>query len=403
MTKLKTPYKNLVPPLATSEFEVLKADIKVNGVQVPVAIDEDNNILDGHHRYACDKNAPTIVIAGMTDLEKRAYVIKANVARRNLSPAQRKELRKVQRKLCRELKAADKGTYTQSRLAVMLGVSRRTVDEWLDTTSNVKNDTTCSPGRVTDHATDSRVKVAPKQKAVIADRVAAGESQSQVAADYGVTQQTISTIVKSANNIHSRDDDKARKTAHLKEKLFDLRKGDFREVLADVIGVSLILTDPPYPKESLPLWSDLGKWASTALADDGLLVAYSGQMFLPDVLARLSEYLEYWWCGAVIHKGSGNLTPLGHPVRKVINKWKPLVMFYKRGGHGYAKTFSDLIDGTGPEKEHHNWAQPVAEAAEVIERFTKKNELVVDPFAGSGGFCKAACDLGRKAIGAEIL
>ena len=39
----------------------------------------------------------------------------------------------------------------------------------------------------------------------------------------------------------------------------------------------------------------------------------------------------------------------------------------------------------------------------LIEAFTKKGELVVDPFAGSGGFCKAAHDLGRIAVGAEIL
>lgn len=402
MTKLKTPYRDLVPPLSTTEFAVLKADVKANGVRIPVEVDEDSNILDGHHRYACDKNAPTIVIAGMTELEKKAYVIKANVARRNLSPAQRKELRKTQRKLCKELKAAD-NSYTQLRLAVMLGVSQETISDWRKDTNNTESGITCKPGTVTDHATDSRVKVSPKQKPIIAERVAAGESQTQVAADYGVTQQTISAIVKSANNIHSRDDDKARKTAHLKEKLFEVRKGDFRQVLADVQGASLILTDPPYPKDSLHLWAALGEWAATALADDGLLVAYSGQMYLTEVLSLLSQHLTYWWCGAVIHKGSGNLTPLGQPVRKVINKWKPLVMFYKPGGCGFSKSFSDLVDGTGPEKEYHNWAQPVAEAAEIIERFTKKGELVVDPFAGSGGFCKAASDLGRKAIGAEIL
>ena len=59
--------------------------------------------------------------------------------------------------------------------------------------------------------------------------------------------------------------------------------------------------------------------------------------------------------------------------------------------------------GTGPQKTEHNWQQPVAEAAEIIERFTGVGDLVVDPFAGSGGFCKAASDLGRRAIGAEIL
>lgn len=203
--------------------------------------------------------------------------------------------------------------------------------------------------------------------------------------------------------LHARDDDKARKTANLKNSLFDVRRGDFREVLTDIESVSLILTDPPYPKEALPLWRDLGKWAADALAEDGMLVAYSGQMYLPQVLEYLSESLEYWWCGAVIHKGSGNLSPLGHPVRKVINCWKPLVMFYRKGGCGFERTFRDIVDGVGPQKTDHNWQQPVEEAKILVEAFSKPGELVVDPFAGSGGFCKAAHELGRIAVGAEVL
>jgi site-specific DNA-methyltransferase (adenine-specific) len=276
-----------------------------------------------------------------------------------------------------------------------LGVARSTVELWFSNDSDVKAK---SQPKV-----DARVKLPKPAKEEAVRRVLAGEEQKQVAADFGVSPATISQAVKKADEIHSRDDDKARKTAHLKSSKFDVRRGDFRQVLADVESVSLVLTDPPYPKEFLPLWEDLGKWAQSALADDGLLVAYSGQMFLPQVLELLGKHLDFWWCGAVIHKGSGNLTPLGHPVRKVVNKWKPLVMFMKRGGVGFQRDFSDLLDGAGKQKTEHNWQQHEAEAAALVRAFTKEGELVVDPFAGSGGFCRAAHDLGRIAIGAEIL
>ena len=38
----------------------------------------------------------------------------------------------------------------------------------------------------------------------------------------------------------------------------EIRRGDFREVLADIEpgSVALVLTDPPYPAEYLPLWGD---------------------------------------------------------------------------------------------------------------------------------------------------
>lgn len=393
--KLKTPYADLLPPLSTSERESLASDIANNGVLHAIVIDEDDNILDGHHRYAISPNCKTRKITGLTHEEKQAFTIRANMARRNLSPDQKKEITKKQKKIAESLRKSDPKKWTQERVAKCLGVGRTTVLSWFDkATTNVSPDNGCI---------DARVKLGTKAKEQIVKRLDKGESQAKIAADFGVTQQTVAKLSKKSKEIHSRDDDKKRKTAHLDSSLFDVRRGDFREVLKDVNGVSLILTDPPYPKDFLPLWGDLGKWASAALADDGLLVAYSGQMFLPQVLELLSQHLDFWWCGAVVHKGTGNLTPLGHPVRKVVNKWKPLVMFMKRGGTGFEGTFSDLIDGEGKQKDNHNWQQNEKEAALIIETFTKKGDLVVDPFAGSGGFCRAAHTLERIVIGAEIL
>jgi ParB-like chromosome segregation protein Spo0J len=393
--KLKTPFKDLLPPLTTVERETLKADIKKNGVLVPVVIDEEGNILDGHNRYAIKKDAPTITINGLSDDEKQAFVIRANFNRRNLSPTQKSEILAKQKALAKSFREADAKKWTQKRVAELLGVSQQSVAKWFSSNTTSSKATKPTP--------DARVKVNTAAKKAIAKRVKAGESQAQVAADFGVSQKTVSNVVKKESETHSRDDDKKRKTAHLKKSLFDVRKGDFRNVLADLSGVSLVLTDPPYPKESLELWADLAEWASSALLPDGILIAYSGQMYLPQVLANLSRHLEYWWCGAITHKGSGNLTPLGQPVRKVINQWKPLVMFTRKDGVGYPDTFRDLVSGVGPQKDDHNWQQPVEEARAIIQAFTEKGDLVVDPFAGSGGFCKAASEEGRKAIGAEIL
>lgn len=394
--KLNTPYADLLPPLKTSEREALAADIKANGVLHPVVIDEDGNILDGHHRYAIDRNAPTVTVQGLSEEEKQAYTIRANLARRNLSLEQTRAVEKRQREIAKKLRDTDAKRWTQQAVAALLGVARNTVSVWFST--NVSDDNgTKAP------TPDARVKLNTAAKEAVVARLEAGETQQQIAADFGVCQKTVSNIARRADEIHSRDDDKARKTARLKASKFDVRRGDFRQVLADVTNASLVLTDPPYPKEFLPLWEDLGKWAAGALADDGLLVAYSGQMYLPQVLELLGKHLDFWWCSAVVHKGSGNLTPLGHPVRKVVNKWKPIVMFMKRGGVGFQRSFNDLIDGAGKQKGEHNWQQHEAEAAMLVEAFTKKGELVVDPFAGSGGFCKAAHDLGRIAVGAEIL
>lgn len=201
-------------------------------------------------------------------------------------------------------------------------------------------------------------------------------------------------------------EDKKRKFAHIKNQYdVDIRHGDFRKVLVDIPdqSVNCILTDPPYGKKYLPLWNDLAKFAARVLRKDGLLVSYSGQLYLPQILAALSSHLDWWWMSGVIHKGAGNLTPLGHPVRKVINQFKPLLIYIPKNGSGIDYVFNDLIDGTGPEKDKHNWQQPTAEAKMLLEMFCKPNDLIIDPFAGGGGFGEAARQLGMRFIGAEIL
>ena len=46
----------VMPPLTDDDFAALKADIKANGLLIPVEVDEDGNVLDGHHRVrACTR------------------------------------------------------------------------------------------------------------------------------------------------------------------------------------------------------------------------------------------------------------------------------------------------------------------------------------------------------------
>lgn len=61
----------------------------------------------------------------------------------------------------------------------------------------------------------------------------------------------------------------------------DLRLGDFREILSNVpdASVDLILTDPPYPKEYLHLWSALSELAARVLKPGALLIAYPREQF----------------------------------------------------------------------------------------------------------------------------
>lgn len=54
------------------------------------------------------------------------------------------------------------------------------------------------------------------------------------------------------------------------------------------------------------------------------------------------------------------------------------------------------------DKKVHPAVFPIAMARRVIEQFTHKGELVIDPFVGSGTTLVAAQDLGRNAVGFDL-
>ena len=174
--------------------------------------------------------------------------------------------------------------------------------------------------------------------------------------------------------------------------------GDFREVARQIsdASVDMIFTDPPYPKEYLPLWSDLAAIAHRILKPGGLLIAYSGQFHLPEVMSRLSEWLDYIWLGSLVLKGPHNEVH----VMKIHNHSKPL-LFY---GKDYYPSvwFYDTFFSEGKDKEYHDWQQAKGAALYYIETLTAPGGLVFDPFLGGGTTAEAAVKLNRSFIGCDI-
>ena len=88
----------VLPDLSPDEFDALLEDIRCRGVQLPIEVATEDEVLDGHQRLrACAelgiKDYPVKVVAGLrTDQEKRHHAIKANVLRRQLTREQRRNL-----------------------------------------------------------------------------------------------------------------------------------------------------------------------------------------------------------------------------------------------------------------------------------------------------------------------
>ena len=74
--------------------------------------------------------------------------------------------------------------------------------------------------------------------------------------------------------------------------------GDFREYPKQELegSIDLIFTDPPYGKQTVGLYKDLGEFAYTVLREGGSLLSYVGHITLRECLNVLSESgLNYWW------------------------------------------------------------------------------------------------------------
>jgi len=87
----------LLPPLSAEDYAALKQDIAEHGVQVPIEMDEDGNILDGYHRVRAAEELgisdwPKIIRRFDSDADRRSHARRLNVVRRHLTQEKRRAL-----------------------------------------------------------------------------------------------------------------------------------------------------------------------------------------------------------------------------------------------------------------------------------------------------------------------
>lgn len=87
------------------------------------------------------------------------------------------------------------------------------------------------------------------------------------------------------------------------ESVCDLRVCSCADLFKSGIKPDAVITDPPYPAEFLPVFTELAEGCK--LAGVPLVAVMSGQSYLPEVFRRMCEHLKYRWTLAY-------LTPGGH-------------------------------------------------------------------------------------------
>jgi 16S rRNA G966 N2-methylase RsmD len=382
-------FAGLIPPLSAEERQQLEDNIvEHGGARDPLVVWASKGtltLLDGHNRYEICTRLDLPFDVHEIRFEDRSHakewMIRNQFGKRNLSVYTRTKLALRLEETIRERSQQGKRTD--------LSQKSEKSGEGLDTYKEIAKLAGVS------HDTVAKVKQ-------IDDAEKKGKLGSETIAKLSNGEVAVNRVIRDLRNQEAAEKHKAEKAAAIsrRKKVAGLYLGDFRQV-GDKIpdaSVDLIFTDPPYDRKAIELFDGLGKFAARVLRPGGSLVAYIGQIQLPDAVADLSKHLRYWWTCSCYHSGPQLLRMNEYGI---VNGWKPMLWFVKET-RGDKNTFINDVATGSREKSHHEWQQSEEEARYFIELLTEKDGFVVDPFCG-GGTTPAACiALGRKWAAFEI-
>jgi site-specific DNA-methyltransferase (adenine-specific) len=364
----------VLPPLAPEARHALAEDIRRHGVLVAVEVDEEGNVLDGHHRVELAAELgidyPVVIRAGMSETERIEHALRLNLLRRHLGPV---EWAHAFRRLAeaRGIRLGSQGrqggkTDSVAVFAAELGVTPRTA----------------------------------RRRLRLADRLA-GHPDLAARVDRGDLDATRAETLARERAFEKRRAQASPPPMTSLADGIDIHHGPFQDVLAYIEddSVDLVLTDPPWQwdVETLDLWDDLGAFAKRVLRPGRALIAYSGSGCLAAAIDRLSRHLDYVWAGALILPGRHNEV---HAV--MARDASTPIVFFSKGRYEPRHWFINALSSPGAEKDAHPWQKPLGNVAYYLERFSEPGELVCDPFLGGGTTAVAAQQAGRRFVGCDL-
>ena len=322
---------SMFPLMEGAEFDTLVTDIKENGLLEPIWTYE-GKILDGRNRYrACQIAGVEPRFVKYKGDNPLVFVVSKNLHRRHLSESQRAviaaKIANMPQGARTDLRPSAnwRKVNSQQEAAKIFNVSERTIQ---------------------------RVKAVEREAPELISEIESGKI----------------TAHKALKQIEARRREEERKKlaqSGKDVKLSDrwrIYHGDIRTIKLDK-QYDFIITDPPYPKEYLPLWEVLAKRAKEWLKPSGLLVAMSGQLYLNQIYKILDGHLIYYWTACYLTPGQP--TPLR--TRQVNTTWKP-ILIYGLNNDYKGKIFGDVYKSPQPTKEHHDWEHVRIDKTDMLAR-----------------------------------
>lgn len=391
--------RDWILPLSPEEKENLEKSIKEDGCRDPLIV-WNGILVDGHHRYEiCTRNNLPFKTIDKTFLDKntaKIWMVRNQWARRNLTMFQLGEL---------GLRAAPLiAEENRKRQACGPGgvLLTQQVGEANEDTTRHENETL---GQIANESGVSRetlrrishIQKAEREGKVDHSIVAALRDKSSK-----VTVGQVFADIKKVEKDTARREELAQKTtaAQALPDTITLHHADFLTDYTRIekASVDAIITDPPYVAAWLENYENFAIAAEYVLKPGGFLIMYIGHIHMDHILVQMTPHLNYYSIMCVVHSGH---TAAVHSLGQMC-AMKPILVYQKPPKTLPKRYFKDVINGSGREKDAHEWQQGEEELRQIFEPFTDPGDLVLDPFMGSGTTLAMAKKMNRRAIGFDI-
>ena len=173
-------------------------------------------------------------------------------------------------------------------------------------------------------------------------------------------------------------------------------------------SIDVIITDPPYGLKKngvrndadLTLFYNVMPECERALKEHGFFITFFSTKLLPKLFRN--NPFEYFW-QIVLYCPQGRVkSPIGYT--KYMSSY-----IFRKGNPKIIRWNKDIfVDTPGkmvePDEGYidHPTPKPKHFIKELVRMFTKDNDLILDPFIGSGSTAVACLQLQRRFIGFEI-
>ena len=454
----------LLPPLDAETYAGLRANIALNGVQIPIVLDEEGHILDGFARaqiarelaYEC----PSVTVKGLSEQEKRSQVRALNLSRRQLDQRAKRQI------IAAEL--SENPRRSNRWIAKSLGVNHETVGsvrQELESTGGIRQlgytlgaDGKYRPAIRVSLPTNGDGRLAHELPgAGERDFIDLDDEEGILRVAAQIRQRRVAERLREVQERRQQS-----RPVRIKKRGGPVLHGDCLDLIPTLEdgSVSLVVTSPPYaeqraghyegiPEEDYPdftvQWMDALRPKLTK--DGSVLIVIRphlrGGVISDYVLRTRLALRESGWheCEELIWYKS-DAPPLGS-LKRPRRTWESVLWFSKSpqpycdlkacgreservgfegslrfgvGGdsplsrvqaagctNGVARITDVIVANVGGNEPglDHPAVFPLALAEQLIRTFSQEGDMVVDPFCGSGQTLLAAKGCGRRYLGIE--